>query len=236
MQIPLQEWDIAVPGYHRLPRYEHLNTTEDVSNRLVENARLFNPLKAIVRIYPYLPLCRVWWLWSPLNKLWSSYGHENLATWHSNVEDYSSTNKFGNVFKRFPKLRLEWRIRNGFLNKPCLQRVKIVNTNWCTSITRSLMPTRTKWLCLFQHIPLLLRITASQHWQLVTKDLFVKWPSPAPHKNVISCVIDFWGKLRQTAHSRASFHRNFMSHAGRSPFYKKKVCVCVCVQGLPGVR
>ena len=83
----------------------------------------FNPLKAVVRIYPYLPLCRVWWLWSPLNKLWSSYGHENLATWHSNVEDYSSTNKFGNVFKRFPKLRLEKQIRNGFLNKPCLQRV-----------------------------------------------------------------------------------------------------------------
>ena len=83
-----------------------------------------NPLKAVVRIYPYLPLCRVWWLWSPLNKLWSSYGHENLATWHSNVEDYSSTNKFGNVFKRFPKLMLEKQIRNGFLNKPCLQRVK----------------------------------------------------------------------------------------------------------------
>ena len=87
------------------------------------HSNIINPLKAAVRIYPYLPLCRVWWLWSPLNKLWSNYGHENLATWHSNVEDYSSTNKFGNVFKRFPKLRLELEVRNGFLNKPCLQRV-----------------------------------------------------------------------------------------------------------------
>ena len=90
----------------------------------------------MVRIYPYLPLCRVWWLWSPLNKLWSGYGHENLATWHSNVEDYSSTNKFGNVFKRFPKLRLEKQIRNGFLNKPCLQRVK-GNPNLSTAICRN---------------------------------------------------------------------------------------------------